>query len=185
MVKNKKETKEVKKPGKAKKAKDSLLATSLAFTILFPMMYLMLPTVVFMFLSMLPTLVALIIDSSSRSRLKYKWLSIGGLNFAGTMPYLPRLWFGQNTWDGAVGLFLAGGSFLIIYLAAFAGWLMYRCIPPVVLAFVEMADQRRVSALREAQDRLISKWGKDVSAEADLKILKKKITMTDSSPKKP
>ena len=180
MVKNKKDDKKRKK---IKKPKDSVFATSMIFTLLFPMMYLMLPTVVFMFLSMLPTLIFLIVDTSSRSRLRYKWLCIGGLNFSGTMPFLPRLWFGQNTWDGAVGLFLSGGCFLIIYLAAFAGWVLYRCIPPVVLAFIEMADQRRVAALREAQERLIEKWGKDVAVEADLKILKKKLPATENAPK--
>jgi len=168
---------------KGRKTKDSLLAISMAFLIMFPLMYLMLPTVVFVFLSMLPTLVSLIVDTSSRSKLKYKWLCIGGLNFAGTIPFLSRLWFGQNTWDGAVGMFLSGGNFMIIYLAAFAGWVLYRCIPPVVLGFLEMADQRRVGILREAQSRLIDKWGKDVAAEADLKVLKKK-TVTAEEAKK-
>ena len=50
---------------KRKKIKDSFLTSGLSFLILFPMLFLMLPTVVFLFLSMLPTLVALIIDTLS------------------------------------------------------------------------------------------------------------------------
>ncbi|MBR1778238.1 MAG: acyl-CoA synthetase [Alphaproteobacteria bacterium] len=156
--------------GKTKKSKDSILTTGFAFLVLFPMMYLMLPTVIFLFLSMLPTLVALVIDSNSKTRFKYKWLCIGGLNFAGSLPYLFRLWFGNNTWDGAVGLFLGGGAFLIIYLTALVGWVFYRCIPSVVLSFLEMSDQRRVVHLREAQAKLIAKWGEEVASGVDVRV---------------
>lgn len=150
---------------RGKKTRD-FLATGFAFIILFPMMYLMLATVVFLLLAMLPTLVSLIVDSSSKDRLKYKWMSIGGLNFAGSLPFLFRLWFGNNTWDGAVGLFLSGGNFIIIYATAFIGWLFYRFIPSIVLSFLEMTDQRRVVSLREAQEKLVARWGEEVTASA-------------------
>ena len=146
--------------------KDSFLTTGFAFLILFPMMYLMLSTVIFMLLGMLPTMVALIVDASSKKSLKYKWLCVGGLNFAGCLPYLFRLWFGDNSWSAAVGLFLGNGCFLIIYSTALIGWLFYRFIPPVVLNFLEVADQRRVASLKEAQDKLITKWGEDVASLA-------------------
>lgn len=167
---------------KPKKQKDSILTTGFAFLVLFPMMYLMLPTVIFLFLSMLPTLIALIIDSSSKSKLKYKWLCIGGLNFAGSLPFLFRLWFSNNTWDGAVGLFLSSGSFVIIYLTAFIGYIFYRCIPSVVLSFLEMTDRRRVVHLREAQAKLIAKWGEEVAGTAAI-ALKKQVA--EENAKKP
>lgn len=154
---------------KRKKIKDSFLTSGLSFLILFPMLFLMLPTVVFLFLSMLPTLVALIIDTSSKAKFKYKWLCIGGLNFAGALPFLFKLWFGDNSLDGAVNLFLGHVSFIVIYLAAAIGWVFYRCIPPVVLSFLEMNDQRRVVHLRELQTKLIAKWGEEVVEGADIK----------------
>ena len=157
------------KKEKSKKSKDSILTTSFALLILLPMTYLMLPTVIFLFLGMLPTLVALILDSGSKSKFKYKWLCVGGLNFAGSLPFLFRLWFGNNTWDGAVGMFINGGAFLIIYLAACVGWIFYRCIPPAVLSFLEMTDQRRVVLLREAQAKLIAKWGEEVAGTTSVK----------------
>ena len=154
---------------KKKKFKDSILTSGLSFLILFPMLFLMLPTVVFLFLSMLPTLVALIIDTSSKTKFKYKWLCIGGLNFAGALPFLFKLWFGSNTLDGAINLFLGNVSFIIIYLAAAVGWVFFRCIPPVVLSFLEMSDQRRVVHLRELQSKLIAKWGEEVIEGNDIK----------------
>ncbi|MBR4126164.1 MAG: acyl-CoA synthetase [Alphaproteobacteria bacterium] len=156
---------------KTKKSKDSILTTGFAFLILFPMMYLMLPTVIFLFLAMLPTIVALVIDAGSKSKLKYKWLCVGGLNFSGALPFLFRLWFGNNTWSGAVEMFLNNACFIIVYLTAFVGFLLYRSVPPVVLSFLETADQRRVIALREAQTKLVAKWGNVVAADvADAKI---------------
>lgn len=156
---------------KTKKHKDSILTTGFAFLVLFPMMYLMLPTVIFLFLAMLPTIVALIIDAGSRSKLKYKWLCVGGLNFSGALPFLFRLWFGDNTWSGAVEMFLNNACFIIVYLTAFVGFLLYRSVPPVVLSFLEMTDQRRVIALREAQTKLVAKWGGVVAADvADARI---------------
>lgn len=154
---------------KRKKLKESFLTSGLSFLILFPMLFLMLPTVVFFFLSMLPTFIALIIDTSSKTKFKYKWLCIGGLNFAGSLPFLFKLWFGSNTLDGAIDLFLGHISFLVIYLAAAVGWIFYRCIPPVVLSFMEMSDQRRVIHLRELQTKLVAKWGEEVIDGADVK----------------
>lgn len=153
---------------KKKKLKDSFLTTALSFLILFPMLILMLPTVVFFFLGMLPTFIALVIDASSKTKMKYKWLCIGGLNFAGALPFMFRLWFGSNTLDGAINLFLSNASFLVIYLAAAIGWVFYRCIPPVVLNFLEMNDQRRVVHLRELQAKLVAKWGEEVIEGADI-----------------
>lgn len=153
---------------KRKKLKDSFLTSGLSFLILLPMLFLMLPTVVFLFLSMLPTFIALII-TSSKAKFKYKWLCVGGLNFAGSLPFLFKLWFGSNTLDGAINLFLGHVSFIIIYLAAAVGWIFYRCIPPVVLSFLEMSDQRRVVHLRELQTKLVAKWGEEVIEGSDAK----------------
>ncbi len=148
----------------------------------------MLPTVVFLFLSMLPTLAALVIEVGSKSKLKYKWLCIGGLNFTGTLPFLFKLWFNDNTFDGAISLFLEHVSFIVIYLTAGGGWIFYRCIPPVVLSFLEMSDQRRVVHLRELQAKLVAKWGEEVVDENSAKTaapLEKKDTAVSTPPPPP
>lgn len=156
---------------KKRKKLNSFLTSALSFLILFPMLFLMLPTVVFFFLSMLPTFIALIIDTSSKTKFKYKWLCIGGLNFAGSLPFLFKLWFGSNTLDGAINLFLGHVSFIIIYVVAAVGWIFYRCIPPVILSFLEMSDQRRVVHLRELQKKLVAKWGEEVIEGSDVKTV--------------
>lgn len=148
---------------KKKKSKDSFLTSALSFLILTPMLFLMLPTVVFFFLSMLPTLIALILTAASKTKFKYKWLCIGGLNFAGALPFLFKLWFGDNSIEGAIALFVGHVSFIVIYLAAAIGFVFYRCIPPLVLSVLEMNDQRRVVYLRELQTKLIAKWGEEIA----------------------
>ncbi len=167
-----------------KKRKDSFLTTAMSLLILLPMLLLMLPTVVFMAFGMLPTFIALIIDSSTRTKIKYKWLCIGGMNFAGTLPFLFKLWFGENTFDGAISLFLEGLPLLVVYFAAAVGWLFCRCIPPIVLNIMEIADQRRVVTLREMQAKLIAKWGEEVAEGVDKNVIKRPV-LTTSAPVPP
>ena len=153
--------------------------------ILLPMLLMMLPTVVFMAFGVLPTFIALVIDSNTRTKIKYKWLCIGGMNFAGTFPLLFKLWFGENTFDGAISLFLEGFPLLVVYFAAAVGWLFCRCIPPIVLNITEIADQRRVVALREMQAKLIAKWGEEVAEGVDKNMVKRPVLTSAPVPPNP
>lgn len=168
-----------------KKRKDSFLTTGMTLLILLPMLLMMLPTVVFMAFGMLPTFIALVIDSNTRTKIKYKWLCIGGMNFAGTLPFLFKLWFGENTFDGAISLFLEGFPLLVVYFAAAVGWLFCRCIPPIVLNITEIADQRRVVALREMQAKLIAKWGEEVAEGVDKNTVKRPVLTSAPVPPNP
>lgn len=150
------------------KKRDAFVSPGMSFLILFPLLLLMLPTAVFLFLALLPTLVTLMVENRSKYKYKYKWLCIGGINFAGALPFLFQMWFGDNSLDAAISIFMNRFTVLMIYGCAAIGWVFYRCIPPLVLSFLEMADQRRVVHLRELQKKLIEKWGDDVS-QGDLK----------------
>ncbi|MGN0904752.1 MAG: acyl-CoA synthetase [Alphaproteobacteria bacterium] len=145
------------------KKKDGFVGPGLSFLILFPLLLMMLPTAVFLFLGMLPTLVALMVETKSKFKYKYKWLCIGGVNFAGCLPFLFQMWFGDNSLDAAIALFMNVSTLIVVYGSAAIGWIFFRCIPPLVLSFLEMTDQRRVVHLRDLQKRLIEKWGEEVS----------------------
>lgn len=157
---------------RARNSKTPLIAT-MTILVLILMTYMMLPTVIFLALSMLPTLSLLLVKTGSKYSFRYKFLSVGGLNFAGAMPFLFRLWFTDNSWGGAIALFMENGHFMIIYLTAFVGWLFFRFIPPVVLSFLEVSDQHRVANLREAQAKLVARWGDDVTLNASEPAKKK------------
>ncbi len=160
-----------------KKSNEIFFASALSFLILFPMLFWMLPTFVFFCFSMLPTFIVLITEIHSKTKLKYKWLCVGGLNFAGALPFLFQLWFDNNTLQEAVTIFFCNTAFVMIYCSALVGWFFYRFIPAIVSVFLEMSDQRRLVYLQELQTKLIAKWGKEVSFEDNpFLIVKEKIS---------
>lgn len=156
----------------ARRSRASFAGPAVSFLLLFLMFLLMLPTTVFLFLSMLPTLVSMFADNRQEDghKYKYKWLCVGGLNVAGALPFLFRMWFGDNSLDAAIALFMQVSTVIVVYGAAGIGWVFYRCIPLLVLHFLELADQRKVLNLKERQKKLIDKWGAEIaSVSADFK----------------
>lgn len=119
-----------------------------------------LPTVVVLFFTMLPTLAAW---ASEKGPNKYSFLCVGGLNFAGVIPYLFGLWFGVHTMDEALNLLSQATMLLVAYGASGFGWLLYSAMPPVVASYLSFTTQHRVSALKAAQKKLIDEWGDDVA----------------------
>lgn len=149
-----------------KKKKEFYMGPAMSFLLLCPMFLLMLPTVVFMFLSMFPTLVSLL--SGYKGNLKYKWLCVGGTNFAGALYYLFQMWFEDATVSTAVFLFLKVDTIFVTYGAAAVGYAIYKIIPAFIINFQLMADQHRLSNLRNMQKKLIEQWGTEVSENPEM-----------------
>ena len=154
--------------GRRKRQQASFAGPAVSFLILFLMFLLMLPTTVFLFLAMLPTLVSMFADNRQEGghKYKYKWLCIGGLNVAGALPFLFQMWFGDNSLDAAIGMFMQVSTVVVVYGAAGVGWVFYRCIPLLVLHFLELSDQRKVITLKERQKKLIEKWGHEITVSS-------------------
>lgn len=119
-----------------------------------------LPTVVLLFFTMLPTLAAW---ASEKGSGKYAWLCVGGLNFAGVIKFLFDLWFGVHTLDEAFNLLSEASVLLWAYGASGIGWVLYMSMPPMVSSWLSFTTDRRVSALKAAQKRLVEDWGDEVS----------------------
>lgn len=119
-----------------------------------------LPTVVLVFFTALPTLGAWL---SEKGQHKYAWLCVGGLNFAGLIPYLFGLWFGVHTLDEAFRLLTDATMLLVVYGCSGLGWLIYIAMPPMVASYLSLIGQRRVANLKSAQKKLIDDWGDDVA----------------------
>lgn len=130
-----------------------LISLALAFGLMF------LPTVIFIGFAMLPTLAAYLVD---RNPVKYEWICVGGLNFAGASPFLISLWMGRHTLDAAVAQLTDVFTLAAIYGAAGAGWLMYVALPPMIGIFIQMKAQRRIASLKATQARLTQTWGPEV-----------------------
>lgn len=142
-----------------KKRRDGILGLIITFLVLIPVLALMLPTVIFLFLAMLPTFIALLADKRAR----YKWLCIGGMNFAGTLYFLFKLLIGEPTIAYALFIFFKIETVLIVYGAAAFGYCLYKIVPVFVINFQSLSNQHRLNFLRNAQKNLIEQWGAEVS----------------------
>ncbi len=134
--------------------------------IIFVMLLLVaLPTIMFLMFSMLPAVVALIID---RTEEKSATFCVGGLNFCGAFPYLLDLWLQDNSLSQATGLLTDVFVLAVIYGAAGMGWMLYLSLPPVIASFIQVMSQRRLQQLRTTQKGIIDEWGEEVIHDADL-----------------
>ena len=150
------------KPAEKKQRKrEGTIRSAFSFVVLFPLLFIMSSTVVFLSLAMLPTLVSLIMDRKNEER--YKWLCIGGTNFAGALFYLFQLWFKSATLSNAVFLFFQIKTIIVVYGCAAVGYAIYKVAPLVIVNFQILSAQRRVSSLRNMQKKLIELWGYEVA----------------------
>lgn len=129
-----------------------------------PSLFFFLPTWVFLGLTMLPSIVAYVVD---RTPYRYAWVSVAGLNFAGVAPYLMKLWFEAHSLNNAIHIASNPFDLVVMYGAAALGWLLHRSLPPVVGAWLDVTSQRRLTQLRATQRRLIGEWGEEVASEDD------------------
>ncbi len=117
------------------------------------------PTLIVFFVGMLPGLVTWFTDRTDQ---KYQFFCVGGFNFAGWFPYLMDLWSGNHNLTGAMAIITDVFALATMYGAAAGGWLIYTVIPPVITSFMTVLTERRLSALRSNQRKIIEEWGEEV-----------------------
>jgi len=118
------------------------------------------PTIIVVGIAMLPAMASWITDRTDQ---KYGFFCVGGLNFAGMFPYLMDLWSGNHNITGALNIVTDVFALAVMYGAAMAGWMVYTVIPPVITSFMTVLTERRLSALRANQRRIVDEWGDEVT----------------------
>lgn len=120
-----------------------------------------LPLLIVFVAGMIPTVVAAIVD---RDPEKLAAISVGPLNFAGTLPIMLEVM--QNGNDmGAMGIALGSPfSWLVMYGAAGFGWLLYMGLPAMTSNVVAKQSERQIEKLIERQRELVGEWGPEVAA---------------------
>ncbi len=118
-------------------------------------------SVILLFLGLLPTVVALIIDKSPK---KYSTFCVGSMNITGVFPAMLELWAGQNNISHAIEIITNVFDLIVMYAAATFGWLLFMAIPPVVNGLLAVVAQHRIAQLRSRQRELIKEWGDDIIA---------------------
>jgi len=119
-----------------------------------------LPTVVVLLVGMIPTIVAYIIDLTPG---RYAARCVAGLNIAGVVPFLNRLWSSTNDLPGAIAVVTYVYAWLAFYLASGVGWALFISLPSFVASFKTYSAKRKANALRERFEELVREWGDDIT----------------------
>lgn len=148
------------KRGKARTRGTATWTKVLALVILFPFAAVLLPTTLVFSVMMAPTLVAYVTD---RSRDKHLAITVGMMNFAGTLPAVIDLWTRGQSHQTA--MLLIGDVFVWAqaYGAAFVGWGIFIAMPTLVGSFYRVTTESRIKALVKQQKALVAEWGHAVA----------------------
>ena len=117
-------------------------------------------TVILLFVGMLPTFVAFIID---RSPQKYLTCCVCAMNITGVFPGIYELWTTQNNISLALKIVTNIFDLSLMYLSAAIGWFIYSVVPPIIRVFIKVIGQQRINLLRGQQQNLVQEWGKNVA----------------------
>lgn len=124
-----------------------------------------LPTILVMFIGLLPAVVAAVVERGDN---RYAWVCVGGVNFAGLAPWLFKLWFGHHTLQFAFEEVTDITMLLVAYGAAGIGSILYLALPPVVATIMSATSQHRALGLQASQRKLIELWGDGVTTPDEL-----------------
>jgi hypothetical protein len=115
-----------------------------------------LPTTTILAIGMAPTLAAFVVDVTPG---RYLGKCVAGMNFAGIVPYLHKLWFSGHGLSSAIDIVTDVYALFLMYSAAGLGWLLFFGLPGAVAMFRALNAKRRIYMLREKQKDLIGEWG--------------------------
>lgn len=143
---------------------DRALGLLIALSVFLALLVFSLPTVIVLFIGMLPSVVAAIIDRSDERHFAY---SVAAFNFCGVFPFMLEMWTGEHSISAASNTITDVFTLVVMYGAAAFGWMVYQSVPPVIAQFLATIAQRRVNTLRAQQRKIVDEWGPGVAGEPD------------------
>lgn len=132
----------------------------LVLILLFPFAALLLPTTLVVATMMAPTWVAYMTDRSAEKHLA---ITVGLLNFSGTLPAIIDLWSRGQSHDAAMLLLTDVFVWAVAYGAAMLGWVIFALMPGLVGSYFKMTTESRIKSLARQQKDLIDEWGHAVA----------------------
>ncbi|MDR3449922.1 MAG: hypothetical protein P4M15_09320 [Alphaproteobacteria bacterium] len=160
MAAPKKPAAKAKAPEKPKAKKGSRLGF---FTVLLVLGFatpFMMPTVILVVAALFPTYIALATDNDPQ---KSGAVSVGAMNFAGTVPFIIDLWEKGQTMSNAFGILGNADAWLVILGAAAIGQMIVYTIPQAIATMTLAHAELRVKTLSKNLDMLKESWGADVA----------------------
>jgi hypothetical protein len=127
--------------------------------VLLPLALLLLPATIVLACAMVPTMVARIVDPWPG---RYLTISVGCLNFAGSLWFMYELWTGGASlaaiWPTLGSMF----GWLSALVGAGVGWAIYSTMPVITRSIVVTKSNLRLRGVRKDQEELVEQWGEAV-----------------------
>ena len=130
-----------------------IIVLSLIFAVMLKM------TFIFLFLGMLPAMVAYINDHDKN---KYTSYTVAALNFSGVFPYVIDI-FSQGGTLAAIKNRLSDPIiWFVMYGSAGLGWIIVHCSPVIAAVVIDGLYKTRILHLEILQKKAVEEWGKEV-----------------------
>lgn len=146
------------KAGKKGRPKGWGLQIMMIFGLLAAILFM--PTTILVVFGMLPTLV----DRKGGARA----ITVGALNLCGCVPFLLELWTESHTAAFAVELITDPRTIIVMYAAAAIGYMIDWALSGIVATIMVKSSTSRLEAIRQRQEELVARWGKEVTGELPL-----------------
>lgn len=141
---------------KPKPRKGATLSWFFLFFVLFGVAGALSPAAALLLLcGLLPGFVAILTDTDPRQTLG---MAVIPMNLAGLIPFCLQLWHDRHPYAALFTMITTPWVWLVIYLSAALGWLLYYAIPPLVLIVMEWGMTQKQTALEAERNRLKQEW---------------------------
>ena len=119
-------------------------------------------SVILVMFGMLPGLIAMIIDQEAK---RYISKIVLTFNATGVAPFMAKVLSSKGDGNVAIDLIIDPRTWLMIYLAASVGWIVYWVFPQVGTVFYNMKAQITIQKLNFELDRLVEEWGEEIRSK--------------------
>lgn len=109
---------------------------------------------------LIPSFVAALVDNHKQRTL---WITVGCMNFAGTVPAWFTLWEMGHRISDAFYLLSQPKTLAIAYAGAAIGWVIYYNVTPFVARLMVLKSEKRLKDIEKRQKELARKWGIEVT----------------------
>jgi hypothetical protein len=146
---------------KTKKRKNKKIPIKTYSVILFVCAVVFLPSTILFFVCMLPSIVASFVDRKPQKTLG---MTVGAMNFAGTLPAWLQLLQEGHTMYVSTQIIATPMVLVISYGAAAVGWAIYYNVTPFVATLMVRRAKKRIKNIEKEKKKLEKQWGIGVSA---------------------
>ncbi len=123
-----------------------------------------LPTAMLLFIGMLPSIVAFFVADRKNG---VRTSTVAAMNVAGCIPFILKLWSGENNFEYSLGIITDPQSISVMYVSAAFGYMIDWVVTGLVSSFLYQKGMARMKAIKKKQAFLVSHWGDEVSGKKE------------------